>query len=204
VNDVFCVQTNNGNYCKLKVISYGYDLEVQYVTYSINSSYTRIGSGYNQPEDIAVLANESTAYVTERAGNLLKVDLGNANCTAATVICTGLNAPQQLWVDEVHAQAYTVEFGSTGRLVKIDLASGNKTYLYSGLNNAVGLIVSSDLSYAYVTEQGLSGISQINLTTGTKMVIATGLTNPFFLTWADDNESTLLVPERDPQTEYHW
>lgn len=62
--DVFCVQTREGNYCKLHVV----------------------------------------AYVTERAGNLLKVDLTNANRSAAAVVCSGLTAPQQLWVDEVHHQ----------------------------------------------------------------------------------------------------
>jgi len=198
VNDVFCVLTNSGNYCKVQVLSYGYNLQVKYVTYKLAYGYAKLGSGYNQPEDLAVLANESTAYVTERPGNLLRVDLANANRSAATVVCTGLVAPQQLWVDEVNGQAYTVEFAPAGRLVRINLATGAKTYLYSGLNNAVGLVVASDLSCAYVGEQGLSAISRIDLTSGTKTVVATGLTDPFFLTWANPYESALLVPERSP------
>jgi hypothetical protein len=196
--DVFCVITNSGNYCKIKVLTYGYDLQVQWVTYKLNPAYTRIGTGYNQPEDIAVSANEQTAYVTERVGNLLRVNLASANRASATVVCTGLNNPQQLWVDEAHGFAYIVEYANPGNLVRVNLANGAKTVLYSGLNFPVGVILSSDLTFAYVSEQGLSAISRIALGTATKISIATGLTAPFFLTWADDSESLLLVPERDP------
>ena len=31
--DVFAVLTNQGNYSKVKVITYGYDLNIQWVTY---------------------------------------------------------------------------------------------------------------------------------------------------------------------------
>ncbi|MBC9912324.1 hypothetical protein [Chitinophaga varians] len=197
--DVFCVQTKEGNYCKLKVITYGYNLSVQWVTYKLNPIYRHIGSGYNQPEDIAVTANEQTAYVTERTGNVLKVNLATADRAAAAVVCAGLNTPQQLWLDEAHMQAYVVEYANPGNLVRVDLNTGTKTVLYSGLNLAVGLTLTADLSTAYVTEQGgTPGISRITLATGTKTLIAGGLTAPFFLTWADNTESRLLVAERDP------
>lgn len=196
--DVFCVRTREGNYTKFLVVTYGYNLKVQWVTYKLNPAYKHIGTGYNQPEDIAVLANEQTAYVTERTGNLLKVSLSNANRPAAAVVCSGLNAPQQLWLDEAHMKAYVVEYANPGKLYRIDLGTGAKTVLYSGLNFAVGLTLSADLAFAYVTEQGLSGISRIELSTGIKIQIAAGLTAPFFLTWFDTTESRLLVAERDP------
>jgi len=196
--DVFCVQTREGNYCKLHVVTYGYDLKVDWVTYKLNPSYVHIGAGYTNPEDIFVLSDEKTAYVTERPGNLLKVDLTNANRTAAAVVCSGLTAPQQLWVDEVHHQAWVVEYANPGRLVRVNLINGTKTVVYSGLNSAVGLILSSDLSFAYVGEQGVSTVSRIDLSNGTRTVVASGFTAPFFLTWADAAETQLLVPERDP------
>jgi hypothetical protein len=195
---VFCVKTREGNYCKLKVVTYGYNLTVQYITYKLQSAYTRIGSGYSQPEDVAMRSDEATAYVTERTGNLLKVSLGAANRASAAVVCSGLNTPQQLWLDEVHNQAYTVEYSSIGRLIRVDLTTGTKTVIYTGLNLPIGLVVSSDLDYAYVSEQGTSSISRIDLSTATKMTVATGLTNPFFLTWNDSTETRLLVAERDP------
>ena len=196
--DVFCVQTREGNYCKLQVAAYGYDLKVNWVTYKLNPAYAHIGTGYTNPEDIFVLSDEKTAYVTERSGDLVKVDLTNANRSAATVVCTGLTAPQQLWVDEVHHQGWVVEYANPGRLTRVDLTNGNKTVVHGGLNSPVGLTLSSDLAFAYVSEQGSSTVSRIDLSNGTKTVVASGFTAPFFLTWADATETRLLVPERDP------
>lgn len=196
--DVFCVQTREGNYSKIQVVNYDYNLKVKWVTYKLKPAYAHIGTGYSFPEDIAVLKDEKTAYVTERGGSFLKVNLLSANRSAATVVCSGLVAPQQLWLDEVNKQAYVVEYANPGRLTRIDLATGAKTVLYSGLNRPVGLTLSSNLAFAYVSEQGLSGISRIELSTGTKILIANGLTNPFFLTWNDSTETKLLVPQRDP------
>ena len=196
--DVFCVQTREGNFSKLKVITYGYDIVVQWVTYKLAPAYTRLGIGYNQPEDIAVMSDEATAYVTERSGNLVRINLASANRASATLVCSGMTAPHQIWLDQAHNQAYVVEYANPGKLYRINLASGAKTILYSGLNLAVGLVLTSDLAYAYVSEQGLSCISRIDLATGTKIKIASGLTNPFFLSWNDSSETMLLVPERDP------
>jgi hypothetical protein len=196
--NVFCVKTREGNYCKIQVLTYGYDLVIKWVTYKLAPAYARIGAGYTELEDIAVTADESTAYVTERGGNLLKVNLANANHAAATVVASGLVAPQQLWLDQANGRAYVVEYANPGRLLRINLATGDQTVIFSGLNFAVGLILTSDLAFAYISEQGLSGISRIDLNAGTKTTIATGLTSPFMLTWADSSETRLLVPERDP------
>jgi hypothetical protein len=196
--DVFCIKTREGNYCKIQVLTYGYDLVVKWVTYKLAPAYTHIGAGYTELEDIAVLADEGTAYVTERGGNLLKVNLASANRAAATVIASGLVAPQQLWLDQANNRAYVVEYANPGRLMRINLTTGDQTVISSGLNFSVGLILTSDLAFAYVSEQGLSCISRIDLNAGTKTTIATGLTNPFMLSWADSSETRLLVPERDP------
>jgi hypothetical protein len=82
--DVFAVKTKLGNLCKIQVVNYGYNLEINWVTYQLVSPYHTIGLGYMTPEDIAVCADEKTAYVTERTGNLLKVNLDNANRAMAT------------------------------------------------------------------------------------------------------------------------
>jgi len=196
--DVFCVKTREGNLAKIGVVAYGYDLQIQWVTYHLNPAYVHLGAGYHQPEDICVLSDEATAYITERTGDLVRVNLAAANRSGAFVVCSGLSSPQQLWVDEAHNQGYVVEFTGAGRLLRIDLASGAQTVLYTGLNGAVGLTLTSDLTYAYVSEQGLSCISRIELSTGIKVTIAGSLTQPFFLTWADPSETRLLVADRDP------
>jgi ABC-type phosphonate transport system ATPase subunit len=45
--NVFAVITNQGNYAKVKVISYGYDLQIQWVTYHFNPAYVVLGAGYS-------------------------------------------------------------------------------------------------------------------------------------------------------------
>lgn len=196
--DVFAVMTNEGNYAKVKITQYGYNLSIQWVTYKLNSPYHVIGVGYNNPEDIAVSSDETTAYVTERTGNLVKVNLNNANRAAAVVVATGMNAPHQIYLDEIRQQAYVVEYANPGRLIRINLQTGQKTILLNNLNNAIGLLISSDLAYAYISEQSNGGrVTRYSLQGGTPLQIASGLTNPFFLTWLDSAQTTILVPERD-------
>src|SRR5262249_28849308 len=120
--DVFAVLTNKGNYAKVKVVTYGYDLNIQWVTYRLNSGYGVLGSGYNQPEDVVLSSDGVHAYVTERAGNLLRVNLNNASRAAAQVISSGMTAPHQIVLDEAHHVAYVVEFApAVGRILRIDL-----------------------------------------------------------------------------------
>ena len=80
--DVFAVRTTSGNYAKVLVQSYGYDLTIQWITYQPDPAYAVLGTGYEQPEDVRVSSDGSFAYVTERAGNLLLVDL--SPCTASS------------------------------------------------------------------------------------------------------------------------
>ncbi len=196
---VFAVRTNAGNLAKIKVVQYGYNMQINWVTYKIASSYQTIGTGYTNPEDIAVFADETTAYVTERSGNLLKVNLANANRAAAMLIASGLQAPQQLQIDEQHKQAYVVEFANPGRLLQIDLTTFKVTPVLQGLNNAIGLLISDDLAYAYISEQSGGGkITRYSLQGKANLVIASGLTNPFYLSWADQTKTALFVAERDP------
>jgi len=149
-----------------------------------------------------VSVDDLHAYVTERTGDLVRVLLTSANRSAATVVATGLTAPQQLFLDEAHQAAYTVEYASPARLWRINLLTGVKTALVSTLDQPIGLVLSADLQYAYVSEQttgpDLGRVSRIQLSSGVRTTLVTGLTNPFYLTWADPGQATLLVAERDP------
>ncbi|VVB89129.1 Uncharacterised protein [uncultured archaeon] len=196
---IFAVQTKAGNFAKIMVIKYDYNMEIKWETYKPASPYHVIGTGYTTPEDIAVSADEKTAYVTERTGNLLKVDLNNANRSAATVVASGMKAPQQIHLDESHHQAYIVEYANPGCLIRIDLKTKQKTVLLNGLNNAIGLLISSDLAFAYISQQSGGGrITRYSLQGGAGVDIASGLTNPFFLTWANPMQTSMFVAERDP------
>jgi hypothetical protein len=202
VNDVFAVQTTAGNFAKVQVLAYGYDITLKWVTYKIASGYTVLGTGYSQPEDIKLSTDGLHAYITERTGDLVRVALTSANRSAATVVATGMIAPQQIFLDEAHHAAYIVEYASPGNLLKVDLTTGAKTTIATGLVNPVGVVLSSDLQYAYVSEQtigtDLGRISSIQLSSGTRTTLTKGLTAPFFLTWADAAEDALLVPQRSP------
>lgn len=199
-NDVFAVRTSSGNYAKVKVLAYGYDLQLQWVTYHLDLPYHVLGTGYTNPEDVKASADGAHAYVTERSGDLVRVALGNANRPMATVVASGMTAPQQMFLDEAHHTAYVVEYAPTGRLWRIDLTSGTKVAVLSNLENAVGLVLTSDLQSAYISEQAAAGgrVSRFDLASGTRHTLVTGLTAPFFLTWLDAAETFLLVAERDP------
>ncbi|MGH9126890.1 MAG: hypothetical protein ACRDZ8_19495, partial [Acidimicrobiales bacterium] len=200
--DVFAVRTNAGNLAKVKVVSYGYDITIQWATYHVEPMYEVLGTGYLEPEDVKASADGTHAYVTERAGNLLRVELANANRAAATVVSSGMTAPQQLFLDEAAGFAYTVEYAPSGRLWRISLANGAKTAVLSGLINAVGVTLSTDRQYAFISEQttGADGgrVSRYQLPGGQRLSLAVHLVAPFFLTWADPAETVLYCPQRDP------
>lgn len=202
VGDVFAVLTSAGNYAKAQVLAYGYDLQIKWTTYRLASGYHVLGSGYTQPEDVVVTADELHAYVTERSGDLVRVSLGAANRASATVVASGLNAPHQIALDEDHDVAYVVEFASPGRVLRIDLGTGAATPVVTTIQNGIGLLVTSDGRFAYVTEQlagGQGQISRFELATGRREVLYTGSPAPlFFLRWADEGEGSFLVTERDP------
>ena len=167
-------------------------------TVPLSPAHTVIGTGYTNPEDIELSADGVHAYITERSGDLVKVSLSAPNRASATVIASGMMAPQQMSLDEAHDTAYVVEYAPTGHLYKINLTSGTKTAIPATVNNAVGLAITSDRQYAYVTEQTPGRIRKIRLSDGFATVIVNGLTAPFFLSWGDPAEASLLVAERDP------
>ena len=201
--DVFVVHTTSGNYAKVKILSYGYDLQIQWVTYHLNPAYAVLGTGYAEPEDVKLSGDGVSAYITERSGDLVRVSLTNANRSAATVIADGMTAPQQIALDEAHGAAYVVEYAEAGHLYRINLSNGTKTSALSGLENAVGVVLSGDLQYAYISEQTTGSdkgrVSRFRLSDGSRQPIVTGLTAPFFLTWLDAAQTSILVPERDPE-----
>jgi hypothetical protein len=198
VNDVFAVHTNGGNFSKVKIVASGLNLQIQWVTYRLDSPYAVLGTGYQQPEDVKVSVDGTHVYVTERTGNLLKVPLATPNRTPAMVFASGMTAPHQIFLDESNNSAYVVEFAPAGHLWQINLTTGVKTAILSGLQGAVGLVLSADRQFAYISEQTTGSVTRFQLSNGARTLIVNGLTAPFFLTWSDVTETSLLIPERDP------
>lgn len=199
---VVAVRTNRENYAKLQVRSSGYDLQIRFTTYRPSPAYRILGTGYQQPEDVALSADGTRAWITERTGNLLRVELSSPGRSSATVVASGLTAPHQIALDEAHGRAYVVEHASNGRLLRIDLATGNVTTLLTGLSRAVGLLLDAEGTSAWISEQGSTPdtgrIVRHRLDSGHSEPVATGLVNPFFLRWTDPAETGILVAERDP------
>lgn len=170
----------------------------------------RIGSGWLEPEGIVVAADDTTAFVTERGGDVLKVDLRMADRINAETLVSGLDAPHQPVLSADGTVLFVVEFGVSGRLLRIDLASNRIDTIVTGLERAIGLALSPDESTAYITEQANSGsrLIRVDIDTGVISVLLGGLIKPFFMSWADGlpdghggtlNVGThLLLAERDP------
>lgn len=177
---------------------------------SVTRSVSQLGSGWVEPEGIVVAADGTTAYVSERGGDVLKVDLGAASRADASVLASGLVAPHQLALSPDGAALFVVEFDSAGRLLRIDLGDGAVSEVAGGLQGAIGLALSPDGATAYITQQASAGqLTQVDLATGaTTPLIAGGLIAPFFLAWADglpdghggviSPGTHLLIAERDP------
>src|SRR5262249_16618195 len=158
--------------------------------------------GHTHPADVKVGMDALHAYVTEGNGDLVRISWANANRAAATVLATGMTAPQQIFLDEAHGTAYVVEHASPGHLWRIHLASNSKTPVVSDLEFGVGLVLSADLQYAYVSEQTAGPdqgrVSRIQISNGVRTKLAVGLTKPSHLAWADAAQTSLLVTELDP------
>jgi hypothetical protein len=186
----------NASQNRLVFVEYGGKLSSLTIAPAI-PAYTVLGTGYTTPEDVKLSKDGTHAYVTERSGDLVKVALASANRVSATVVASGMNSPQQMFLDEAHNSAYVVEYASPGKLYKINLTSGVKTIITGALTYPIGLTLTSDLQYAYVSDQS-GHVNEVQISSGTITTISTGLTNPFYLTWADAAQDMLYVPQRDP------
>jgi len=198
--DVFAVLTAEGHYAKVQVLSYGYDIEIQWASYALAPAYQVLGTGYTNPESIVVQSDGVHAYVSERSGDIVATSLQSAARASATVVAGGFNAPQQIVLNAAESVLYVVEYASPGRLLAIDLATTAVTTITSALDLAVGVALSADETSAYVSEQSSAGgrVREVNLQNGTIADVAAGFTAPFFLAYLDTAKERLAVVERDP------
>lgn len=167
-------------------------------------SYTVLGTGYTNPEDVYITADGGTAYITERSGDLVRVNLaGDVDRSSATVVASGLNSPQQMAIDEAHQIAYVVDYANPGSLISINLTNGNQTPILTNLVYPIGVLLSPDDTSIYITEQTAPGgtLTRYSLTSpgtpGTPLATVSS-SALFFLSWADASQDALLVTERNP------
>ncbi|MGD9162381.1 MAG: hypothetical protein PVG39_28485 [Desulfobacteraceae bacterium] len=193
-NHLYFVENNTGS---LKRVSL-------YSPYTLNT----IADGFNHPNDVELDLPHGLAYVTQQDGILYKVDISSfiGSPVAGSPITVGISdivtfnigAPQQLVLDLSNNQAYTVG-KSDNILYRIDLTTGVKTLVFTTLTQPVGIAVTSDMQFAYITEQSVPPkISKIDLTLGAwvENVVTSGLTDPSYLTWTDTIQSSLYVVQQ--------
>jgi sugar lactone lactonase YvrE len=210
-DSVFVVKTSDGNYAKAQVIDRGGSnntLELRYETYQLSSPLTTIGTGYNVPDDIELVGNGNTAYVTEQGlppdpkkGTLLKVDLDNADRSSAGVVAKGFGIAHQMELEPEKGQAHVV---TDKKIVRIDLGSGNVTDVYTGLKQGKGLVFQDGTQFAFVTDQNTGPnagwLYRVDLSSGQKEVMLTDLSQGGHLTWTDDAQDTIIVPDMGPSS----
>lgn len=162
---------------------------------------TLLGSGYHSLADVVVSKDDVHAYVNDRqaggVGILMRVDLANADRVHAHVIANVPNQPGQIALDEAHGFAYVPEFAPAGRLIRVNLNTGAQTSVASGLNNTRGLLMTSDGRFAYVSED-TGRVRRFDLVAHTDVVIASGISGPRYLAFADAGETVILLPAPNP------
>ena len=135
---------------------------------------TVLGTGYAELEDLVLTGDGLGAFVSERGGSLLKVNLDDANRASASLVTSGMIAPHQIVLFESADIAWVIEYNIMGRLLEIDLSTGIQKVLASGFENAVGLVARADRSLALVSEQATTGgrITAVELPSGARTVAA--------------------------------
>lgn len=159
-------------------------------------------------EDVALSHNGQAAYITTRddangLGTLLAADLTVQIPKVLRVIAKDLHAPQQISIPrDDDDYAYVIEFDSPGRLLRINVSTGEVRSIGEGFNRAIGLLVTRDLRYAFISEQADGGNNSrvirldLNAFNRTIVEVTSNLTYPFFLTWANQEQTAILVSER--------
>jgi len=143
---------------------------IAYVNEFLGDAISRIDLSVNTPsaEEVitglslptAVLISNNNLYVSEDIGRITRWDATNFD-TAPEVITTSLSEPIHMVMNGT--DLYVAEFGSSSRIVRIDLANNNAIEtLVTGLNVPRQMtIVNNDL---YVAESGLDRIIRLDLT----------------------------------------
>jgi uncharacterized protein DUF6603 len=169
-------------------------------------AYTVLGSNYIQPMDVALTADGGTAYITENAGSLLRVDLsgGKADRSAAFVVSTNISEPRQIALDEANRKAYVVENSGRGRLLSIQLAGptiGAQTEIISGLVKGFGVLLEKDGGTAYVCEVGElsvhSRLWRVDIGKHTSEILYKDMPLTFFLRWENEDQNSVMAMQMD-------
>ena len=200
---VFAVRTNVGNYAKVRVVTYGYDLAIRLTHlppqaglpgagHRLHRAGGREGQRRRQHR-LHHRARRAPAAGGAEHYRTAEPQRGRRGGQRAAGAAPDRAARRRGWPT----------WSSTprpGHLVRIQLASGAKTNVAFDLDRAIGLLVTGDHHYAFVAEQSGAGgrVRRVELDVGAIEHVIGGFTAPFMMTFNDASESAILMAERDP------
>lgn len=155
---------------------------------------TTLQNGLSFPEDVEVDWKNKEIFISERTGAIRRGFQGKK----FEILIKLEGAPQQLDLKKKGSKRYlyTVCYNS-GLLLRIDVDTKTAMTITTGLGHPVGIVIDATQKFAYITEQDKRALTRIELTSGNKTQLFTGLVSPFFLAW-DRNAKGIFCVQRDP------
>lgn len=151
--------------------------------------YIYITSGFSNPRDVAINANDTQAVVTGTSPDTIYV----VDLTTGTIASSvGMSDPWGIDLGDSSGQAYFNDYGG-GNLWGWDLYGGLWPIAF-GLLDPTGLDANAAETLAYVAEESGGQVSSVNLSSGVITLIGSTLTSPTDVA-LDPAETDLYVIE---------
>jgi hypothetical protein len=171
----------------------------------------RLGSGYNNPEDVLVarhpVSGNEVVYVSDRVGTIYQIDPAvGFHRSQATVLVSGLTAPQQMALSNDGESLYVVEYTpperGAGRVLQVALRGGGHSVLLTDVRGGVGLLSGPRIAGSdslYLAEQAFGTVTHVDVASKSRAKsLVSGLPAPFFLSWLDAARMQFMFTVRDP------
>jgi hypothetical protein len=151
------------------------------------------GSIDTDPVDVAYRASTSEYYVVDFTANSLYAVRRGETPRIVSDANTGsgpaLNNPIRIEIDDEHGVAYVADGGT---VLSVDLATGARQIVVSGLGNLTGLTSDFANRLLYVSE-GSGSVYRIDLASGTPQAMALGAAVGFMAALAFDSASHRVI-----------
>lgn len=157
---------------------------------------TTIATGFADGSGCAYQLGTDRLFVVDAgAGTISTI---TAHTHVKTVIGTGYDEPSDIVLSADGLHAYVTEH--PGALLRVSLSSPNRaaaTVVASGLNGVGQMALDEAHGFAFVLESGAARLQRIDLTTGTKTVVATAMSSPRGVLLTGDSRFAYVSTDAD-------